>query len=71
VPEHAVRVPCGAPATAVQVPTLPPTSHASHCPPHDELQHTPSTQLPDEHSCAPVGHDEPFDFLPTQLVPLQ
>lgn len=31
VPEHAARTtPCGLPTTAMQVPSLPPTSHASH-----------------------------------------
>ena len=32
------------------MPTLPPTSHASHWPMHAVLQHTPSTQLPLPHS---------------------
>jgi hypothetical protein len=32
------------PATGVHVPALPDTSHASHCPVHALLQHTPSTQ---------------------------
>jgi hypothetical protein len=45
VPAHAVRVlPCTAPATATHVPTLPPTSHASHCPLQALSQQTPSTQ---------------------------
>jgi hypothetical protein len=42
---QAARLPCGAPATAVQVPTLPATSQAWHCPPQALLQQTPSTQL--------------------------
>jgi hypothetical protein len=39
------RAPCGAPPTAVQVPTLPATSQASHWPPQATLQQTPSTQF--------------------------
>jgi hypothetical protein len=35
---QAVRAPCGAPVTGEQVPSLPGTSQASHCEPHDELQ---------------------------------
>lgn len=54
VPEHAVRVPCGAPTTAVQVPTLPPISQASHCPEHAVLQQTPSAQTPEPHSALVV-----------------
>jgi len=42
---QATRVPCGAPVTAVQVPTLPATSQAWHWLPHALLQQTPSTQL--------------------------
>ena len=30
LPPHAVRDPCGSPATATHVPSLPETSHASH-----------------------------------------
>jgi hypothetical protein len=33
-----VRLPCGAPVTGAHVPSAPATSHASHCPPHAELQ---------------------------------
>ena len=47
---HAARVPCGAPATGVHVPSLPSTSHASHCPVHAPLQQTPSTQKPLTHA---------------------
>ena len=50
VPAHAVRELCGAPATAVHVPALPGTSHASHWPLHALSQQTPSTQLPEPHS---------------------
>ena len=44
VPAH---VPCaayGSPATALQVPTLPVTEHASHFPVHGASQQTPSVQ---------------------------
>ena len=43
---QAERAPCGAPLTAVHLPTLPATSQAWHWPPQAELQQTPSTQLP-------------------------
>ncbi len=46
---QAEREPCGAPLTAVQVPTLPAPSQAWHWPPQAELQQTPSTQLPLAH----------------------
>jgi hypothetical protein len=49
-----VRAPCGAPFTAVQVPTLPRTSHAWHWPLQAALQQTPSTQMPPAHSPAPA-----------------
>jgi hypothetical protein len=49
-PEHAERVPRGTPETAVHVPTEPVTLHAPHVSVHATLQHTPSLQLPDEHS---------------------
>jgi hypothetical protein len=58
-PRHAARVPCGAPVTVVQVPTLPPTSHAWHCPVHPVLQHTPSTQTPLAHWPF-VSHEVPL-----------
>lgn len=41
---HAVRSPWGAPVAATQVPTLPVTSQASHCPLQPVSQHTPSAQ---------------------------
>lgn len=45
LPAQAARAPCGAPElSAVQVPTAPATSHASHAPVQAALQHTPSTQ---------------------------
>ena len=54
-PVQAPRAPCGCPlGTLAHVPTLPATSHAWHCEPHAELQHTPSTQLPEVHCDAPV-----------------
>jgi hypothetical protein len=49
-PLHAARVECGDPLTVAQVPTEPPTSHASHCPPHARSQQTPSAQKPLPHS---------------------
>ena len=55
---HAVRVPWGAPATAVQVPTALATSHASHCPLHAVLQHTWSAQWPEPH-CESPAHAAP------------
>jgi hypothetical protein len=33
----------------LQVPTLPETSHAWHCPEQAALQHTPSVQIPVAH----------------------
>jgi len=62
VPEHAGRVPWGAPTTAVHLPTLPPTSHAWHAPPQAVSQQTPSTQLPDPHS-EPAVHAVPLAFV--------
>jgi len=47
---QAVRLPCGAPVALVQVPTLPATSQAWHCPPQALLQQTPSTQFAAAHS---------------------
>ena len=71
VPPHAVRVLCGAPVTATQVPTVVAASHASHWPAQAVLQHTPSTQFPFEHSCAPVGQASPFAFLVMHTPPEQ
>lgn len=63
VPTHAVRVPCGAPAsTGEQTPTLPGTSHAAQRSPHAVLQHTPSTQELLVHSL-PSTHAAPFAFF--------
>jgi len=59
LPRHAARVPCGAPAIVLQVPMLPPTSHAWHCPVHPVLQHTPSMQTPLVH-WLPVPHEVPL-----------
>ncbi len=38
--------------------------------PHDELQQTPFTQLPEVHA-ADVAHVEPFESMGAQDVPLQ
>jgi hypothetical protein len=48
----------------VHVPTLPARLHARHGPVHVELQHTPSTQLPDAHS-QPWEQLAPLDFSAT------
>lgn len=68
---HAGRfVPCGLPATGVQVPTLPATSHASHWPVQASLQHTPSTQNPLTH--APFEpHASPGVSVPWHTPPVQ
>jgi hypothetical protein len=58
-----VSVPAGA---AVQRPTLPGTSHASHGPVQEASQHTPSVQWPDAHSAAEVQAVPPAVFA-TQL----
>src|SRR5438445_163671 len=50
---HAVRALRGAPATAVQVPTLPDSAHAWHWPVHAVSQQTASTQCCDPHWFAP------------------
>lgn len=67
---HVVRLPWGAPVTLVHVPKLPETSQASHELPHVALQQYPSTQLPELHSCAPVGHVLPFAFFTLHLLTL-
>jgi hypothetical protein len=68
--EHGGRAPMGEPATAEQVPTEPERAHASHCPPHVELQQTPSTQLPEMQAFAAV-HAVPFASFVAQDPPLQ
>lgn len=60
-----MRVPCGGPTTAVHVPALPPTSHASHWPVHVDEQQTPSTHLPEPH-CVPEVQTTPS---PREQVP--
>ena len=67
VPAHAARDPVGAPLTAVQCPTLPPTLHASHWPLHAPSQQTPSTHSPVAQSlaivqvCARSNEHVPFE----------
>lgn len=56
--------------TALHVPALPATLHASHCPVHAESQHTPSTQFAEVHALADE-HTEPFATFAVQLPPLQ
>jgi hypothetical protein len=48
-----VRAARGAPATGVQVPTLPGSAQASHWPLHAVSQQTPSTQCCEAHWFAP------------------
>ena len=70
---QAARPAWGAPATAVQLPTLPGTSQAWHCPPQAALQQTPSAQKPLAH-CTLSWQVAPFISLPqlpvTQAWPL-
>jgi hypothetical protein len=56
--------------TATQLPTDPETSQAWHCPPHELLQQTPSTQLPLPHWLAAV-HALPLPFFGTHAPALQ
>jgi len=65
-----VRAPCGAPLTAVQVPTLPATSQAWHWPLHAVWQQTPSTQLPFAHWLLAV-HARASAFFGTHAPALQ
>jgi hypothetical protein len=67
---HRRRAPCGAPSTAEHTPSAPATSQASHWPPQERSQQTPSTQKPDAHS-ADVLHDEPGASRGTQTPPEQ
>jgi hypothetical protein len=69
-PAHAWRCPCGAPLTAVHVPTCPPTSQASHSLVHAVSQHWPSTQKPLAHWSVAV-HGLPVALFFTHVVPLQ
>jgi hypothetical protein len=59
---HAARAPCGAPATAVQTPWSPETSHAWHWPLHAVSQQYPSAQCPVPHSPS-VVHVLPCSLL--------
>jgi len=54
----------------VQVPTLPATPHASHCPLHAVSQQTPSAQLPDVH-CPAEAHAAPLAFFAVHVPALQ
>ena len=65
---HAVRLPCGAPTTATQVPFEPATSHASHWPSHARSQQRPSTHAPEPHSLA-VAQLAPFRLLHVPVSP--
>ncbi len=59
---HGARVPRGAPATLLQVPFVPSTSQAWHCPSQLLSQQTPSTQNPVPQSAWAV-HCAPLLFL--------
>jgi hypothetical protein len=63
---QAVRAPCGKPVTGVQTPSLPWTSHASHCPVHALLQQKPSTQTSAMHALPP-GQGAPWPPFGTQM----
>jgi hypothetical protein len=67
---HLARAPWGGPTTAVQVPALPATSHASHWPSQALSQHTPSIHSVLMHSLPPP-HAVPAAFLATHLPPPQ
>ncbi|HET6147110.1 MAG TPA: hypothetical protein VFH68_06225 [Polyangia bacterium] len=62
VPAHAARVPRGFPVTGVHLPARPASLQLSHWPAHALSQHTPSMQLPFEHSAA-VMHVAPLTFF--------
>jgi hypothetical protein len=62
---QAARVPWGAPEAAVQVPALPATSQASHCPLQEVSQQKPSTHWPVAHSLA-APQAVPWASLGTQ-----
>jgi hypothetical protein len=62
---QAVRALRGAPATAVQVPALPDSAQASHCPEHAVSQQRPSTQCCDPHWLG-APHDWPCASSGTQ-----
>jgi hypothetical protein len=53
-----------------QVPAEPALLHAWQVPPHPELQHTPSTQIPLAHS-AGCEHAAPFESVLQAPAPLQ
>ena len=67
---QAVRTPCGEPTTALQVPTLPGTSQASHWPEQLVSQQTPSTQWPVVH-CESLEHEPPCGRSATHTPPEQ
>ena len=67
LPAQAVRAPWGAPAMGAQVPCIPGTSHASHCPPQATLQQNPSTHWPDAH-WLPAVHIEPGGVRGTHCI---
>jgi hypothetical protein len=67
---HAARGAIGGPLTGLQMPTLPETLHASHCPLHALSQHTPSLQKPLAQWPATV-HCVPFVAVGMHVWPLQ
>ena len=70
VPPHAERRPCGGArgGNVVQVPALPATSHAWHCPAHRLEQHTPSVHTPLAHSRS-LPHGVPRFFVQLPAAP--
>lgn len=64
-----MRAPCGFPATVLQTPSFPDTSHAAHCASHAVSQHTPSTQWPLAQSDV-VAHVVPFAAAGTHMPAL-
>jgi hypothetical protein len=68
---HGGRCPRGSPVTALQVPWLPVTLHASHWPVQSESQQKPSTQRPPAHSLSSLLHACPVGFLATHTPAAQ
>jgi hypothetical protein len=68
-PAQGGRLPSGAPRHGEHLPTEPAMLQAAHCAVHAALQHTPSTQKFEAHSCTAV-QGAPLPALPTQCPPL-
>lgn len=67
VPAHAARAPWGAPMIPAQVPCIPGTSQASHCPSQAVLQQKPSTHWPVAHWLLAV-HIDPGGVRGTHCI---